>query len=152
MTKKLYRSTTQKVIGGVCGGIAEYFNIDPVIVRILFVVSLFGWGASFLVYILALIIIPKREINYYTTNSTSEGAEFSSSFESNDNYTEDQDYYAQNEQIIPNKSRKFFGLALIIIGSIFLFDDFFEFLEFEMVFPIVLILAGAYILFPRKGN
>jgi phage shock protein PspC (stress-responsive transcriptional regulator) len=55
--KKLYRSMTNKMLCGVCGGIAEYFNIDPTIVRLLTV--LFGFsGAGLLVYFIAAIIIP----------------------------------------------------------------------------------------------
>ena len=57
-TKRLYRSRTNKIIAGVCGGIGEYFNIDPVIVRILAVVIPgFGWFA----YLLCAIIIPQEQ-------------------------------------------------------------------------------------------
>ena len=57
--KKLYRSMTNKMLCGVCGGIAEYFNIDPTIVRLLAVLSVFfGAGAGLLVYFIAAIIIP----------------------------------------------------------------------------------------------
>jgi phage shock protein C len=51
MNKKLNRSVKDKVIGGVAGGLAEYFEIDPVIVRVLFVVSLFFHGAGLIAYI-----------------------------------------------------------------------------------------------------
>jgi len=53
----LYRSTTNRMIGGVCGGLAEYFGIDPTIVRII-AVLLFFWGAGFLAYLIAWIVIP----------------------------------------------------------------------------------------------
>ena len=57
---KLFRSKSNRVIGGVCGGIAEYFNIDPLIVRIAWVfVALFG-GAGIIAYIISLIIIPEN--------------------------------------------------------------------------------------------
>ena len=59
-TKKLYRSNTDSVFAGVCGGIGEYFNIDPVIVRIIWVVVTLIGGAGFLAYIIAWIIIPKK--------------------------------------------------------------------------------------------
>lgn len=59
-TKKLYRSEKNKVIAGVCGGIGEYLNIDPVIVRIIWVFLTLAYGAGILAYILAWIIIPKR--------------------------------------------------------------------------------------------
>ena len=57
MAKQLYRSTTDKMIAGVCGGLAEYFAIDPVIVRIVAVVLLFG-GPGFLAYVILWIVVP----------------------------------------------------------------------------------------------
>lgn len=55
--RKLYKSHTDRKICGVCGGIAEYFNIDPTIVRLIFL--LFGLnGSGLLIYIIAAIIIP----------------------------------------------------------------------------------------------
>lgn len=57
MTKKLYRSEKDKMIGGVCGGIAEYFDIDSTIVRVLFVLLLLS-GSGFLLYIILLVVIP----------------------------------------------------------------------------------------------
>lgn len=56
--KRLYKSRKNKMIDGVCGGIAEYFNIDPTIVRILAVIIGCIKGAGLLIYILACIIIP----------------------------------------------------------------------------------------------
>jgi phage shock protein C len=56
--KQLSRSETNKMIAGVCGGLAEYFNIDPTIVRLLFVLILLFGGQSILVYIILWIVIP----------------------------------------------------------------------------------------------
>lgn len=58
MTKKLYRSTTNKVIGGVCGGLGEYFNIDPVIVRLIVVAFTLMGGSGVLAYIIGYVVIP----------------------------------------------------------------------------------------------
>ncbi len=59
--KKLYRSNNQRIIAGVCGGIAEYFNIDPTIVRLIFIiVSLLG-GSGILAYLIAALIIPEQK-------------------------------------------------------------------------------------------
>lgn len=60
MNKRLYKSNTDVMICGVCGGIAEYFEIDPTIVRLIAVVLIFGWGSGLLAYLIASIIIPKR--------------------------------------------------------------------------------------------
>ena len=57
--KKLYRSRVEQMLAGVCGGLAEYFGIDPTIVRLLFVATvLLGMGGAVFVYILMTIIVP----------------------------------------------------------------------------------------------
>lgn len=58
--KRYYRSSTDRIIGGVCGGIAEYFNIDPLLVRLVFAILFFGYGTGLLAYILIWILTPKR--------------------------------------------------------------------------------------------
>lgn len=58
--KRLYKSTTNRVLCGVCGGIGEYFNVDPTIIRLLFILLLFGAGSGLLAYIIAAIIIPEQ--------------------------------------------------------------------------------------------
>ncbi len=58
--KQLYKSNTNKKIAGVCGGIGEYFGIDPTIVRLGFVALSFMFGGGLVVYILAAIIMPDR--------------------------------------------------------------------------------------------
>ncbi len=58
MNKRLYKSTTDKKICGVCAGIAEYFDLDPTIIRLAWVVfTLFG-GSGILAYIIAAIVMP----------------------------------------------------------------------------------------------
>jgi phage shock protein PspC (stress-responsive transcriptional regulator) len=59
MQKKLYRSTTDKKIGGVCGGLAEYFGVDPTLVRILFAILFFTTGSGALLYIILWIVMPE---------------------------------------------------------------------------------------------
>lgn len=65
--KKLYRSRCNRMIGGVCGGIAEYFNIDPVIVRVAAVALFFMGGSALLAYVIGLIIIPSEPFAPPTT-------------------------------------------------------------------------------------
>jgi phage shock protein PspC (stress-responsive transcriptional regulator) len=60
MMKKLYRSRKNKKVGGVCGGIAEYFDLDPTLVRLGAVILIFVWGAGLMAYIVAWAIIPER--------------------------------------------------------------------------------------------
>jgi phage shock protein PspC (stress-responsive transcriptional regulator) len=58
MPKKLYRSNKDKIIGGVCGGLAEYFNVDATLVRVIVLVLTFMYGIGILIYLAAMIIIP----------------------------------------------------------------------------------------------
>ena len=62
MEKKLYRSTTNKTIAGVCGGLAEYLNIDPTIVRVIWALVALS-GAGLLAYLLCALIIPEKPDN-----------------------------------------------------------------------------------------
>jgi len=60
MEKKLCKSSSNKVLTGVCGGIAEYFNIDPLIVRLIFI---FTSSATGIVYLILAIFLPKDYLN-----------------------------------------------------------------------------------------
>ncbi len=62
MNKKLYKSNTNKMLEGVCGGIAEYFGVDPTIVRLAWVVFCALGGSGILAYIIAAIIIPSAPL------------------------------------------------------------------------------------------
>jgi len=66
MAKQLYRSTTDRKIAGVCGGLAEYFNIDPTIVRIIAIILLLPGGLpGFLPYVILWLIVPvKPPVNH----------------------------------------------------------------------------------------
>lgn len=59
MEKRLYKSSTNRVLCGVCGGIGEYMNADPTIVRLLFLLLICTLGSGLLVYIAAAIIMPE---------------------------------------------------------------------------------------------
>ena len=58
--KRLYRSTKNSVIGGVCGGLGDYLDIDPVLIRVVWAVLFFAGGVGLLAYVLAWIIIPEE--------------------------------------------------------------------------------------------
>ena len=60
MNKRLYRSKIERKIAGVCGGVAEYFDIDPTIIRLAWVIAIFCAGGGILAYLLAMIIIPEK--------------------------------------------------------------------------------------------
>ena len=60
--KKLYRSRDERMIAGVCGGVAEYFDIDPTLVRLLFVLATFWGGPGLLAYIIMLVVVPEEPL------------------------------------------------------------------------------------------
>ena len=62
MSKTLYKSDQNKMVDGVCGGIGEYFGIDPTIIRLGWVLFCVMGGSGFIAYIIAAIVIPKRPI------------------------------------------------------------------------------------------
>lgn len=58
--KRLYKSSTDKKIAGVCGGIAEYFDIDPTIVRLLWALISLAYGTGIIAYIVCAFVIPEK--------------------------------------------------------------------------------------------
>ena len=60
--KRLYRARSDRMIAGVCGGVAKYFNVDPVWIRILFLVFLIAAGTTLLIYIILWIIVPEEPV------------------------------------------------------------------------------------------
>ena len=60
MEKRLYKSNENKMLDGVCGGIAEYFNVDPTLIRLAWVVFCALGGSGIIAYIIAAIIIPRN--------------------------------------------------------------------------------------------
>ena len=60
MDKRLYKSDVNRTIARVCGGIGEYFNIDPTLIRLAWIIFCFAGGSGILAYIIAAIVIPSR--------------------------------------------------------------------------------------------
>jgi phage shock protein C len=61
--KKLYRSRTDRMLGGVCGGLGEYLGLDSTIVRLIFVILLLTGTAGFWIYLILLVVIPEEPAN-----------------------------------------------------------------------------------------
>ena len=64
MSKKLYRSQTNRKIAGVCVGIGEYVNLDPTVIRLIWVLLVFCAGTGLLAYLIAALIIPENPNGY----------------------------------------------------------------------------------------
>jgi phage shock protein C len=74
--KKLYRSRTDKIIFGVCGGLGKYFGIDALIVRIIFVGLAFFNGFGILLYLILFVVVPKEPGEYVDVNRTKKVKDF----------------------------------------------------------------------------
>ena len=61
MEKKLYRSTKNKVLGGVCGGLGDFFDVDPTIIRLGWAISTIFFGISIAIYLIAWVVEPEEE-------------------------------------------------------------------------------------------
>jgi len=137
MDRKLYRSRTDSMIAGVCGGLAEYFKVDTIIVRIAAVIlALTAHGAGLLAYLIFWIVVPQKSLD----ESVGEG---------------------ENSKAVPAESegvkteRKngilFIGAGLIVLGALFLLDNFVPVIFFSIgkLWPVILIIIGILIL--KKG-
>ena len=60
--KTLYRTEKDKMIGGVCGGLGRYFDLDPTLVRLIFAAIFFGYGTGLLIYVFLWIIMPSEDM------------------------------------------------------------------------------------------
>jgi phage shock protein C len=68
MAKRLQRSRTEIIIGGVCGGLAEYFNVDPTLIRVLWVVVTLMGGAGVLAYLILWIVMPQEPAGPFSSH------------------------------------------------------------------------------------
>jgi phage shock protein C len=72
-TKKLYRSRTDKMVAGVCGGLGKYLGFDPTLIRLIFALLVFfGVGSGLLIYLILMIIVPEEPEGAPTAEPPSE--------------------------------------------------------------------------------
>ncbi len=116
---RLYRSRRDRMLAGVCGGIAEYLGIDAVLVRLITLLLVFA-GVGIPAYIVAWIIIPEEP--------ATDGE------------------IKEEEEVHATRVRKNTGILIIIVGIILLIDQFYPNWDLFKLWPLVLILAGIYLL------
>ena len=131
MAKRLYRSRVNSKIGGVCGGLAEYFDIDPTIVRIIAILLAFADGVGVIGYIVAWIIVPRRPLE-------AEGEVVPQEVTKGPN---------------PEWFRFLPGIILIVIGGLLVFNNVYWWFHFwDFFWPAVLIGIGLLLIFGRRGK
>lgn len=136
MSKRVYRARKEKVLAGVGGGLAEYFDIDPTIVRIIMVLLAWGSAEVFIVgYILAAILIPEKP---------------------KDDVTDDAEPEVLDEAGEPIKrtqdKRQVLGMIFVGAGGLMLLNRFTSWMDSGVILAIAVIAVGAYMLFKRDEN
>ncbi|MBQ8759992.1 MAG: PspC domain-containing protein [Bacteroidales bacterium] len=131
--KKLERNPMNKVVGGVCSGLADYFNLDVALVRVAFVIAALFASFGFWLYIILWIVLPenKLDINFQTPPNN----------ETRQTYGD-----TQQSKEDDNRSKKsttlFAGILVILIGLIFLINNFIPISWVWKLWPLILVVIG----------
>lgn len=136
-TKKLYRAEDNQVLAGVAGGLGKYFEVDPVLIRLLFVLLTVFGGSGVLIYVVLWLVIPqKSQLADNTETVMRQNA---------------QEISAKAKEMVDDTSfvakknpRQWLGIILIILGILFVLDNF-TFLRLEVLWPFILIAIGLYV-------
>lgn len=141
--KGLTRSKTNKVIAGVCGGLGEYFNTDPVLIRLIFVVVTLLGGAGVLAYIVMWIIVPEEGDKSYAEKIKNDIDDKKNNKKSKSDTGEK---IAKEVKEAVSKRKHdgpyIIGAILILLGLMFLAQNFFSFINFAKLWPLILVVVG----------
>jgi phage shock protein C len=152
LKNRVYRSRKYRVIAGVAGGLAEYFNVDVVLVRLLWVISIFAGGGGVLAYIIAWIVIPEENRENERFMDTGEGYETTSGSweDAPEDTPKDENVYREKQEAGLRRQRNF-GLLLIGLGILFLIRQFFGFF-FHYFWPLLLVALGMFLLLRERRD
>ncbi|SKC43034.1 PspC domain-containing protein [Maledivibacter halophilus] len=143
MSKKLFRSPNDKILAGVCGGIADYFAIDPTLVRIVWVIFTLMGGAGIIAYIICAVIFPEGSGN----DTGLIGDEYVVGAK---NY---EDKYNNYDDEGHDKNKILIGSILVVLGVLFLIRRYVYWFDLGKLWPVVLIGLGVFIIYKGKeGN
>ena len=134
--EKLTRSESDRIVAGVCGGMASYIGLDSVIVRLLFLVLSFASGMGLLLYAILWVVMPLENIE---DSIRLEG---------------EPELPATTKKEIQATQMQTIGSVLLMFGGFFLLQQigFFSWISAGVFWPVVLIGIGAYLLYMRKKN
>ncbi|HTX87362.1 MAG TPA: PspC domain-containing protein [Bacteroidales bacterium] len=143
--KRFYRNGTDKVIAGVCTGLGEYFEMDPILVRLIFVVLALVGGGGVLLYIILWIVTPEKPIlNPQILNSATMENQQSNTGSPQGSQVNP----SSGNPMEPGKPERhrrgslIGGLVLITLGVLFLADEFLPNVNFGDLWPVILIVIG----------
>ena len=138
--KRLYRSCDDKILGGVAAGVAEYFNFDPGITRLIFGIIMVTTGFGFLGYLIAWIVIP---INPQCNTDKTEAGEIRDRAEK---IASDIRLVAKKKTLSNNGIATWAGVLIVLLGLLFLIENIFDVHAFRLFWPAWLIAMGIIIL------
>lgn len=146
-SRRLFRSKSNRIIAGVCAGLARYFDIDPLLVRGLFILLSFADGFGIVVYVVLWIIVPEEG----SLGEPGAGARVKNFIGEVGRNAED---LASGERR-PSRDqwRNIVGFVIILVGLFALARQFFPFhwLNWDLVWPLLVIFLGVYFLSRKKG-
>jgi phage shock protein C len=137
--EKLTRSNTDKMVAGVCGGLADYLEIDPVLVRLAFIILFFASGIGFLIYLILWIVMPEEE-----------DGDIGDSEVIQKNLNEFGESVQSGAKQLGKPAT--LGFILILLGVYFLFNEIglFHWINSAVFWPLVIIGIGVYMLIRRN--
>ncbi len=155
--RKLYRSSSDRIISGVCGGLAEHFEIDPTLVRVIFIVLALMSGVGVIIYLALALLVPSEGKEEKSPKETiKEGAG-----EIGQRAKEVATEVGAGVKKVASKAKApgtfLLGLVLVLIGIWFLLQNLgFQWpywMDFHVIWPVLLILLGLFIFVKRaKGD
>ncbi len=152
MNKRLVRSRTDAIIGGVCAGLGQYLDIDPVLVRLFFILLALGNGIGVLLYLLLWFIVPREGAGEFATGDTIRAG-------ADEMAARARALGGELGTNLPYSSRQtgmVIGAGLIVLGVIFLLQNlnlwWLNWLNFDTLWPVLLIVAGIFVLVRRTRN
>jgi phage shock protein C len=140
----LYRSRTDRVIGGVAAGIARSLNIDSAVVRIIFALLIIFGGGGLLLYLVLWIAIPEEPLQFYQQKAEGSEPETATETDSAEPTYTQEEYPSRG-----NSGALIAGLVLIALGALFLVNRFLPYLHihFRDFWPLLLVIAGIVLIY-----
>lgn len=157
MEKRLYRSRSDQMIWGVCGGLAKYFDIDPTIVRLIVVLLIFAGGAGILAYIILAVVTPLESSQAaapkdVVKENVAEIKEMASQLKQEIRSAFAEGGVSKDTAKAQHDGRNILGVLLIVIGLLILLSSFnlFWWFHWSYLWPVILIAIGLLIIFSAR--
>jgi phage shock protein C len=139
MNRRLFRSQTESVLGGVAGGVAEYLDVDPAIVRVIWaLLAILTGGVFFLLYIVMWVVVPLAPEGAEPGEPVEPGAAAPAGWNPQP---------ARRGRRASGSGSWIFGLILIGLGLYFLAREYLPNVDFDRLWPLGLVLLGVVLLF-----